>query len=97
MDNLTEVGVPVCELPAELPPIMPIDWIDDWEQRIARQDAFWEGEIIDRPVVNITFREENPEYPAPAEKQFSSHRDRWMNTEYSADNAAASSSNLLRT
>ena len=30
--------------------LMPIETIEDWEQRLARQDAFWAGEIIDRPV-----------------------------------------------
>ena len=34
--------------------IMPIAHIPDWEQRLARQDAFWECEILDRPVVLIT-------------------------------------------
>ena len=33
--------------------VMGIDGIDDWEQRIARQDAFWEGESIDRPCLNL--------------------------------------------
>jgi len=33
--------------------IMPIDNISDWEMRIKRHDAFWENEIIDRPLVHI--------------------------------------------
>jgi hypothetical protein len=33
--------------------LMPIQRINDWETRIARYDAFWQNEIIDRPPVYI--------------------------------------------
>jgi len=67
--------------------IMPIERIADWEQRLARQDAFWECEIIDRPPVTMTLWEPNPDYPQPAAKTWASHRERWMDTEYVAESA----------
>jgi len=42
---------------------MPIDRIPDWDQRLDRQDAWWHGEIIDRPVVIMTLRQPDPAYP----------------------------------
>jgi hypothetical protein len=67
--------------------LMPIEFIEDWEQRIERQDAFWHNEIIDRPVVNMQFPCPNAEFPAPAEKTFDSHRERWFDAEYFAKQA----------
>jgi len=61
---------------------MPIEHIPDWEQRLARQDAFWQCEIIDRPVVNMWMSKPNPDYPMPAEKQFANIRDSWLDTDY---------------
>ncbi|MBI3923114.1 MAG: trimethylamine corrinoid protein 2, partial [Armatimonadetes bacterium] len=61
--------------------MMPIDHIPDWEQRLARQDAFWEREILDRPVVTISLPKPNPAYPWPANRTYPTIRDRWMDTE----------------
>ena len=65
--------------------IMPLDHIDDFEMRLARQDAFWHREILDRPVVNMSCPREQVEYPAPQEKQYASLRDRWFDAEYQAE------------
>lgn len=62
--------------------LMPIEHIPDWEQRLARQDAFWQCEIIDRPVVNMWLPKPNPEYPWPAEKSWPTLKDRWLDTDY---------------
>jgi len=64
---------------------MPIERLPDWEKRIERQDAFWEREIIDRPVVVIEVPENNPDYPAAAEKDFATMRERWLDAEYQAE------------
>ncbi len=65
--------------------IMPIDHIADWEKRLARQDAFWDCQIIDRPVVHITVPKKNPDFPKPAPKNFSTLKDRWLDAEYVAE------------
>lgn len=65
--------------------LMPIEHIPDWEQRLARQDAFWDCALIDRPVVNYALWQENPEYPAPTQKTYASQRDRWMDSAYIAE------------
>ncbi len=73
---------------------MPLENIPDWEQRLARQDAFWQREILDRPVVVMAAPKENPEHPWPAEKTYDSHRDRWMDTERVVEEAVATVRNM---
>jgi len=68
---------------------MPIEHVPDWEKRLARQDAFWQREIIDRPVVNIWLAKPNPAHPWPAEKSWPAMKDRWMDTEYLVESRVA--------
>lgn len=68
---------------------MPIDHIPDWEERLARQDAFWQCEKIDRPVAQITLPKRNPDYPWPKSKTYASERERWTDSEYLAECALA--------
>lgn len=72
----------------ESPALMPIEEMPDWEQRLARADAFWDRAIIDRPVVCIYAPKPEPRAVPPA-KTHASHRDRWMDAEYVADQALA--------
>lgn len=69
--------------------MMPIEYIPDWEMRIARQDAMWYGEIIDRPVVHIILPKPNPQYPGPQPKTWSSMRDQWFDAQFRAEAALA--------
>lgn len=72
--------------------VMPIENIPDWEQRLARQDAFWDCQVLDRPVVQITV----PRDPVPCVSPSSHHpslRDRWFDATFQAEFAAASVSN----
>ena len=64
---------------------MPLERISDWEMRIKRQDAWWNCEIIDRPVVSMIVGKTVPEYPWPQPGEWKSIRDRWMDTTYSAE------------
>lgn len=73
--------------------IMPIDNILDWEKRIARHDAFWDCEIIDRPVVLMSFQKKKPVVPLPKQKIYSSIREKWMDAEYIAECAFANAMN----
>lgn len=76
--------------PAPLRPIlMSIDGIEDWDRRIARQDAWWDRAVLDRPMCLITFPKPAPETPWPLEKSYSSMRDRWMDADRVAACAAA--------
>ena len=73
---------------------MPIDDIPDWERRIARQDAFWQCAILDRPVVNITIQKQ----PRPVTPPVSAHatlRDRWMDAEFIVSAALTTVQNRL--
>ena len=84
MSTLTANAVPVFDKPAKLPSIMPIEYIDDFELRLKRQDAFWNRSVVDRPMVHIVISSPNPAYPPPAPKNFTNPRDRWMDFEYIA-------------
>lgn len=75
------------------PALMPIESIPDWEQRLARVDAFWDRAILDRPVICIYAPKANPVYPRPPKKTYASHRERWMDVEYVADCALAGAMN----
>ena len=66
-------------------PIMPIEHIPDWEKRLARHDAFWQREIIDRPVICITLPKQDQRHPSPPAKTWQSQRERWEDAEYIAD------------
>ncbi len=68
--------------------IMGLEQIPDWEQRLARQDAFWQREIIDRPVVHMTIPKQPPARPYPRSRHASA-RDRWLDPGYCAEHALA--------
>jgi len=73
--------------------MMSIETIPDWEQRIARQDAFWDCAILDRPVVCMAVGKEKPECPWPSEKQYANWRERWMDTGRVVEQAIANARN----
>ena len=74
--------------------VMGIDGIDDFEKRIERQDAFWEGEIIDRPCVNLVFDRQDPSAVMP-KKDHASHVERWCDVEFQAEKALAEVNNRV--
>ncbi|MHB9027033.1 MAG: trimethylamine corrinoid protein 2 [Armatimonadota bacterium] len=74
--------------------MMPIEQLPDWEMRLARQDAFWAREIIDRPVICMALPKEKPVVPRPAAKTHASHRERWLDFSYTAEHTLA---NVLNT
>lgn len=61
----------------------------DFEDVLNRFEAWWDCEIIDRPLVSIAFPEaEQSRAPVPV-KSHKNHRDRWMDTEYMVKTAEA--------
>jgi hypothetical protein len=72
--------------------MMAIERLPDWEQRLARQDAFWSRAIIDRAPVCITTAKPEPVRPWP-QQQHATLRDRWMDTEYQTARALAGALN----
>ena len=73
--------------------MMPIEHIPDWEGRLARQDAFWQCEVLDRPVVVMSAQKPGPPHPWPKPKSYASHRERWMDTERVVASAVATTRN----
>ena len=74
--------------------IMPIHNIEDWEMRIKRHDAFWDKEILDRPVVCIEIS--NPKYinKLPISTH-TSLTERWTDVPFQADTALAKVRNTI--
>jgi hypothetical protein len=68
--------------------IMPIKNIDDWEMRLKRQDACWNCEILDRPVVCMTVW--NSSYQQPdMELTHANMKKYWLDAEYQAERRLA--------
>ncbi len=73
--------------------VMPLESIEDWEMRIARQDAWWDRQVIDRPPCVITLPKNPPEIPWPSEKPYKSFYDKWMDTDRIVAHAIAAAKN----
>lgn len=67
---------------------MPIEHLEDWERRLARQDAFWRREVLDRPPVHIAVPKEKPVVSFPISTH-RSPRERWLDATYVAEVARA--------
>ena len=62
----------------------------DFEQVMDRYEAWWDCETIDRPLVCLRFPgDESERIPGPKAKEYSSHRDRWMDIEYRVESMSA--------
>jgi len=60
---------------------IPLLEIDDWQQRLDRQDAFWHCELLDRPVACMSIGKQSPGGNHPAAKTYASERQRWFDAE----------------
>jgi hypothetical protein len=70
-----------------------IEHIPDWHERIARQDAFWQREIVGRPVVCLSLPKPGRPNPAAAAWPHAALRDRWMDAQFVAECALAEATN----
>jgi len=71
-----------------------LEYKPDFEEVLNRYEAWWECQIIDRPLVSMAFarpREEQVPWPPP--KDYASRRDRWLDTEYVVERTAARMAN----
>ncbi|MCK6474418.1 MAG: hypothetical protein L6R28_22095 [Planctomycetes bacterium] len=67
--------------------LVGLDYKPDAEQACARMAAWWEGEILDRPAVQVR-APRRKKIPVP-QKQHPNQRARWMDAEFSVDRANA--------
>jgi hypothetical protein len=65
----------------------------DFEEVAARYDAWWNGAVLDRPLVSIAFAKLPAEQVAPPAKTHATLRDRWLDAAHRAAVAAASARN----
>lgn len=55
----------------------------DFEEVLGRYEAWWDCEIVDRPLVSITFpKPASKRVAGPPDKAYPTLRDRWMDTEH---------------
>lgn len=66
---------------------MDLTFKADYEQCLARFEAWWHGQIIDRPPVTTYIKRPPPPMP---EKTHATLREWWMDVEYALDRAEAS-------
>ena len=67
----------------------------DFEEVLARYEAWWNAAVLDRPLVNVTCAKPMGERLAPPVSDHASLRDRWLDTEYQVAAAVAQVSNLV--
>jgi hypothetical protein len=61
----------------------------DYDKTRQRIEAFWEGEIIDRPVVQFYLSKPPEERKALPPSNYASSADRWLDTQYQVELAVA--------
>jgi hypothetical protein len=69
--------------------LMPIEGIDDWAERVARHDAFWEREIIDRPAAYLVVDRPEESTSRLSTRPHATARDWWMDFGYRAEKVLA--------
>ncbi len=67
----------------------------DYEQVKARIEAFWEGEIIDRPLAQFTTPRPYEEWVPEPISGHATPEDRWLDAEFQAELALARCNNTL--
>lgn len=65
---------------------LDLEYKPDAEQALARMEAWWEGEILDRPTIQVTAPRPDPK-PLPV-KHHATLREHWLDTEYVVECAA---------
>ncbi len=65
-------------------------WKPEYEKSLERYEAWWEGEIVDRPLFWVTAPKPEGNVPWPAQKRHATLRERWFDAEYTMDCAEAS-------
>lgn len=67
----------------------------DFDQVLARYEAWWACEIVDRPLVSITFPKPLAEHVPVPEKQHATLCERWMDTTFVVERAVTTLSNRV--
>ncbi len=68
----------------------------DFEQVMDRYEAWWDCEILDRPLVSIAFAKPPEERRPAPETQHATVRERWMDTEYLVARTVARMANSVQ-
>ncbi|HJP31567.1 MAG: hypothetical protein QF689_02225 [Candidatus Latescibacteria bacterium] len=67
----------------------------DFEQVLDRFEAWWQGEVLDRPLVSFSYaRPPEQRVPAPVSTHASLH-DRWLDVDFAVDSATSRLTNTM--
>jgi len=67
----------------------------DYEQVLDRYAAWWDCEVLDRPLVSMAFAKPHEDQVSCPEKVHASFRDRWMDTEFVVEQTVAQMANTV--
>ncbi|MDF1512735.1 MAG: hypothetical protein P1S60_02880 [Anaerolineae bacterium] len=67
----------------------------DFDQVLSRYEAWWCCEIVDRPLVSITYAKPFEQQQVVPEKSHASWRDRWLDTQYVVERSVAHLNNTV--
>ncbi len=66
----------------------------DFDAVLDRYEAWWDAQIIDRPLVSMTFpRPQRNQIPPPAPRHHATLRDRWLDTQWVVEQACSRMAN----
>lgn len=71
------------------------EWKPDYDTVLKRFEAWWQGEILDRPPVSITYRKPDNECRPWPERRHATVRERWLDADYQAELACVSLGNTV--
>jgi len=64
---------------------MDLDTKPDFPEALRRFEAWWDGEIVDRPPVTLHVKRDRPPSRTPPPKQHDTLREKWLDVEYKLD------------
>ena len=67
----------------------------DFEKVLSRYEAWWDCDIVDRPLVSIAFQLPDVDRQVLPQKKHATIRDRWMDTEYIVSAAEINLGNIV--
>ena len=67
----------------------------DFEEVFKRYEAWWECEIVDRPLVSITYPKPVEQHRPLPEKEHTSWREQWLDTEFVVEKVVTALNNQV--
>lgn len=72
-----------------------LEYKQDAQRVVERFDAWWSGEIIDRPLISFSYPRPAAERREPPVSQHATHQDRWLDVSHAVEVAEAQMGNTI--